>query len=602
MKRNTAFLLSSTVAVATLLVWRLGAPCDRGEETPADFASAAAGTVLLDLRDDLSVEQQRSLLDSIDGERLNSRYSADEQIYLVDLTDAQLRALRADNRIEHLEPNVEYAHLGEVSGSNAGPQNPDDPLYAFQWHFDQIGLERAWKTSGGDGVVVAVIDTGVAYTTDESGAVQQVLDLAGTGFVPGYDFVDDDDVPLDLHGHGTHVAGTIAQTTNNGYGVAGIAPAARIMPLRVLDAEGRGTNGDIADSIRFAANNGAHVINLSLGGPLPSRILNEAIQYARSRGVIVIAAAGNSGSSVPSYPAAYPGVVSVAATQFDRTATFYSNWGRHLDIAAPGGNTRVDQNADGRPDGVLQETLARGNPREHEFALYMGTSMAAPHVAGVAALVRSSGVTHPDRIEEILLRTADSSGAAGDPARYGAGILSADRAVQSAVAGDHVPRGVLALLLPLLLAPLAAARRVSLFVAGGTAALLVAGLAPLAAMLGLFGIDPAGIVALSGTLPELATSRWPAVTGNLFVMSAIPVIAIYAFAGSIRGRVARGLVVGAMSGLTAWMFTAGIAPRVDLLGLPGHGLLDSAWLLTNAAIAGAAVWAALRPSDSASEA
>lgn len=580
-------------AVAAL--WRVGAPSDRDDRAPS-FHAAAPGVVLLDLRDNLAAAEREALLATIEGETLNSAFANDEWIYRVTLDAAAIARLAGDPRVEGIESDATYTTFG------AGPSEPNDPLYAFQWHLDQIEVEGAWKHADGEGVVVAVIDTGVAWGTRGDPSLRGVADLGGTGFVPGYDFVDDDDDPFDLHGHGTHVAGTIAQTTNNAYGVAGIAPAARIMPLRVLDAEGRGSTADIADAIRFAANNGAHIINMSLGGPLPSRILADSIQYARSRGVVVIAAAGNSGSSVPSYPAAYPGVISVAATQYDRTATFYSNWGRHLDIAAPGGNVRVDQNGDGRPDGVLQETLARGNPREHEFALYMGTSMAAPHVAGVAALVRSQGVTHPDRIEEIVLRTADSSGGAGDPMRYGAGIVHAERAAIASAHGDHVPRSGMALLLTLALASLAGAQGRVLRIAAGTSALAAGGLAWLAAPLGWMGVGAGLFGTTSGPLFGLMDAAPAWLASSALWQSALPIAAVYALAGGLRGSVSRGVVVGTMSGLSAVLFAAAFAPRADLLGVPGMGGLDAMWLAANGLIGAVMVWAAMRPDSSTSAA
>ena len=134
--------------------------------------------------------------------------------------------------------------------------------------------------------------------------------------------------------------------------------------------------------------------------------MGSAVKYARDKGVVVVAAAGNDGRGQVGYPAAYPGVVAVAATQFDETTTFYSNWGKEIDVAAPGGNTRVDQNGDGKPDGVLQHTIVPGNTSQTDYLWFMGTSMASPHAAGVAALIMGAGVRKPDAVEEILLGTA----------------------------------------------------------------------------------------------------------------------------------------------------------------------------------------------------
>ena len=179
------------------------------------------------------------------------------------------------------------------------------------------------------------------------------------------------------------------------------------MPLKVLSARGSGSVAGIAQAIRWAADHGANVINMSLGGPIADRQHGRnAVKYARDKGVVIVAAAGNDGRGRVGYPAGYPGVVAVASTQFDETTTFYSNWGKEIDVAAPGGNTRVDQNGDGKPDGVLQHTIVPGNTSQTDYLWFMGTSMASPHAAGVAALIMGAGVSKPDAVEEILLGTA----------------------------------------------------------------------------------------------------------------------------------------------------------------------------------------------------
>ncbi|MEZ4461192.1 MAG: S8 family peptidase [bacterium] len=338
----------------------------------AQFGSEVSDTdptkdqVVLDFDDAMSNEDAIALAASygLDA-RLNSAYADDANVFIADVPEGAVPAIQTClsglDGIEGVEENVEYQMLGA----------PNDPLYQFQWNFKQINAEEAWKVSTGKDVVVAVIDTGVAAQDAPDRNIKAAKDLAGTPIVAGYDFVDDDAFAWDGHGHGTHVAGTIAQTTNNKYGVAGLAYNAKIMPLRVLNSRGFGQVADIADSIRFAADNGAQVINMSLGGPLPSLVMKNAIDYAHKKGVTIVAAAGNGGKRAPSYPAAYNHTIAVAATQFDRNTTFYSQWGDFVDIAAPGGNTRVDQDKDGRPDGVMQETLKDGNTAVHDFALYM---------------------------------------------------------------------------------------------------------------------------------------------------------------------------------------------------------------------------------------
>jgi serine protease len=339
-------------------------------------------------------------------------YSEGEHLYRVHGDADQLIRLQAQLAthplVEGVEPELEYSLLDTEQPAARPRVDPDDPMFPLQWHMEMIRAPEAWSVTRGAGVIVAVIDTGVAYQSNTERNFIMAPDLKGTRFVEGYDFVDDDKYAFDEHGHGTHVAGTIAQTTNNGYGVAGVAFEAKIMPLRVLNKHGYGSVSDIADSIRFAADNDAKVINMSLGGPLPSLTMRSAIQYAHGKGVTIVAAAGNSGRKMRSWPAAYDHVIAVAATQFDRKTTFYSQWGSFVDIAAPGGNTREDQNRDGRPDGVLQQTLKQGSTSEHDFALYMGTSMASPHVAGAAAILVGQGVNNPGRGESRRARSSSS--------------------------------------------------------------------------------------------------------------------------------------------------------------------------------------------------
>ena len=251
---------------------------------------------------------------------------------------------------------------------------------------------------------MAVIDTGIAY--EDRDDFVQVPDLAGARFVEGYDFVNDTTHPNDDNGHGTHVAGTIAQRTNNGVGVAGVAFEARLMPLKVLDRSGIGNSADIADAIRWAVDHGAKVLNLSLGGPGYSGVMERAVAYARSKGAVVVCAAGNSGQGQVSYPAAYAGAVAVGAVGPDGQLAPYSSYGEALDIVAPGGNTRL-----GPGNGILQATIDRSDFRKPVLAEYQGTSMATPHVAGVAALLFAAGAKSPDEVERALYAGAQSEGA-----------------------------------------------------------------------------------------------------------------------------------------------------------------------------------------------
>ncbi|WP_448561268.1 S8 family peptidase [Trichothermofontia sp.] len=343
---------------------------------------------------------------------LNSAFSQAEQVYIVSGDRQQLRALRRSpiaKLTETIEPNYRY-HTLEV---------PNDPDYPKQWNLRSINLEPAWERTKGAGVTIAVIDTGIA----------RVPDLANTDIVEGYDFINDRTDATDDNGHGTHVAGTIAQSTNNDYGVAGIAYQAKLMPLKVLSASGAGEVADIADAIRFAADHDADVINLSLGGGGESQVLRDAIDYAHDKGVVIIAAAGNANQNSATYPARYPHVIGVAALGPAGDKAPYSNFGAGIDIAAPGGSKRG-----GDLGGILQNTI---DPETGSaiFAAYEGTSMAAPHVAGVAALVKASGIDNPDEVANILQAAARA--VPDDPLNYyGAGQLDAAKAVQLAERGN----------------------------------------------------------------------------------------------------------------------------------------------------------------------
>lgn len=326
--------------------------------------------------------------------------------------------------IEYAEPNY-IAHAFMV---------PNDEYYGYQWHMDNseyggINMEIAWDVSTGSGVTVAIVDTGIAYE-DYGRFYKKAPDLANTCFVAGYDFVNNDSHPNDdsSPGHGTHVAGTVAQSTNNNLGVAGIAFNACLMPVKVLNSSGSGTYADVADGIYWAVDHGAQVINLSLGGSSDSQTLKDAVAYAYNNGVTVVAAAGNDNSSTISYPAAYDDyVIAVGATQYDETLAPYSNYGASLDLVAPGGNLDLDQNNDGYGDGVLQQTFERKGWRTTWGYYFMqGTSMATPHVAGIAVLVLANGnTTTVDEVRSALQETTEDLGAAGFDETYGWGLVDA---------------------------------------------------------------------------------------------------------------------------------------------------------------------------------
>lgn len=609
-------LLWFLVLLAVIFLWWYLRPAPDGGASSAQLEAdriAAVGAdpddVLVDLRDDASP----ALVASIERELgidlvLISDQARDEQVYRAHVPadrEAEILARLARTRgVEIAEPDATFslspdeladeAYATEVAPPEHGWAGfPDDPGYTKQWHMRQIGMPEAWKLADGEGVTVAVLDTGVAYA-DRGDKFHQVEDLKGVTFVKPYNFVANNQNAEDDHGHGTHVTGTIAQVTHNGKGVAGVARAVKIMPLKVLSASGSGSVAGIADAIRYAADNGAQVINMSLGGALPSRILKKAVEYAHGKGVVVVCAAGNESRGKVGYPAAYPGAIAVASTQQDEATAFYSNYGKDIDIAGPGGNTRS-----GEAGGVLQNTIKVGNPRESGYYAFMGTSMASPHVAGVAALIVGEGVTNPDMVEQILKDTArkpHDQKYVRD--RYGAGIVDAPAAILAARSKDGAYQFGLGLLLAFAVAAAAAGggRGLGTKLGGRYLAGVLMGSGGLFFLPWIAGgfSSWTGIEMLTRGLPSMDMALFgPLAHGNpLFMSALLPVGAILVAGGAPRWRAAlAGLAVGVAAHL---LFFAAV-PVFDVRYLPGT-TLDTLWLVANAALASAIAVLTLRRS------
>jgi serine protease len=392
-------------------------------------------TILLDFREDIAENLIQKDLQAIAQQyhvtpQLDNKYSAADHVYIIKGDRQRITDLKKSPLVkvtEFIEPNYIYktvptdktTPLGEIlppendKEPNSSLIGPNDQYYSKQWNLHKIGIESAWTRTKGSGITVAVIDTGIT----------KVRDLHETKFVKGYDFVNDTEPAQDDNGHGTHVAGTVAQSTNNSYGVAGVAYEANLMPLKVLNADGAGTVADIAEAIKFAADNGADVINMSLGGGGESQLLAEAINYAHNKGVTIIAAAGNENTNGVSYPARYPHVIGVAAFGPDGERASYSNYGAGVDISAPGGSETGT---------ILQETI--NEEGEGLFLGLQGTSMASPHVAGVAALIKALGIKEPNEILQVLQQSARVIQDDGLN-YYGAGQLNAEAAVKLASDG-----------------------------------------------------------------------------------------------------------------------------------------------------------------------
>jgi len=326
-----------------------------------------------------------------------------DRIKALDVRVIRVPARAADKLIKALERNkdVEYVELDHIAKA-VGTANDPHFTAGNQWSLSKIEASGAWATTvGSSSVVVAVIDSGVrASHPDLGGKVLQ-----------GYDFVNNDNDANDDNGHGTAVAGITASSTNNGVGMAAVSWNSMILPVKVLGADGSGNYSAMANGITWAADNGARIINLSLGGTSSSRTLQNAVNYAWNRNIILVAAAGNNGNSTPLYPAACNNVVAVSATDSGDKRPSWSNYGSYVNVAAPGVNILTLHGAS-------------------SYAYWNGTSFSSPVTAGVVALMAAAnpGLSNAG-VVDALLKNSDDIGAAGYDVYYGHGRVNARRAV-----------------------------------------------------------------------------------------------------------------------------------------------------------------------------
>jgi len=324
--------------------------------------------------------------------------------YRADLDRVQnaIAAIRADGRVRFAEPNAVMHSKGFT---------PNDWKYPEQWHFFETDLEGAWAIEWGqEEVKIAVLDTGIRWGLWTWLAFQNPI-------ADPWDFVDNDDTPDDLNGHGTHTAGIIGVRSNNYFGLAGMAPETTLMPVRVLDAEGIGSLDALLAGLDWAIQKGADVVNMSLSFPPgfdPGQTLLDKIQEAHAAGVVLVASTGNDGVGVVAYPAAYNEVIAVGALDKFQQRADYSNFGAGLDVMAPGGMPE-DEDGDGDVDGILSLSFDPEDPfRSLGYWYGVGTSQAAPQVAALAALLKSHGINDNDTIASLVAagcRYIDGSGA-----------------------------------------------------------------------------------------------------------------------------------------------------------------------------------------------
>lgn len=437
------------------------------EQAAARGLDYIPGEVIVKFRAGVTVTQQARALGALRSRpapgRLQWIAERTARLAITEETDAVGMAANLTR-----QPEVEFAHPNWLLKPAAVPN--DTQFASRQWNFSLLDMARAWDiNAGGAGITVAVIDTGVTSVNATYGfktwngteiITAQMpfginVDMDAARLAPGRDFVFWTGPVLDMGGHGTHVSGTVAQTTNNNLGYAGMAYNAKIMPLKVclsfwdiqiLRAEA-GTTGypsvnsggcptsAVVSAIRYAADNGAKVINLSLGGTNPSPSYLDALNYAVGQGVFVAMSAGNEfdDGNPTTYPASYgaqvAGAMAVGAVGQTGQRSYYSTTGTFVEIAAPGGDTRAGGSAgaiyqagifftDYNPAIVILPRFDR-----YSDVGFQGTSMASPHVAGMAALLMSQGVTRPATVEALIVATAKDLGDAGRDNNFGAGLI-----------------------------------------------------------------------------------------------------------------------------------------------------------------------------------
>ena len=426
------------------------------------------GSVIVKFRPGTGADAQRAMLAGVQGSTTRALSYTDFNLVAIDAAaDPEAVARQLD-----AQPDVEYAQARYL----VHPMFvPNDPLYSRQWNYPAIDMERAWDINPGaaPSIIVAVLDSGVAYRSaivrynarafrivngPSFPALGQIdvpfaaaPDLGGSDrFVSPRDFIWETALPFDLDGHGTHVTGTIGQATNNSLGGAGMAFNVRIMPVKVIAGDWdlifnspfQGTDDVVARGVRYAVDNGARVINMSIGrtgGAAP--VVQEAIAYAVRQGAFVSVAAGNEFEQgnpterLAEFAPLIDGMVSVGAVGRDKARSFYSTTGAYVELVAPGGNSRQG----GRDGEILQQTYDLslietylGTPSQYRaprfdafvYEFFQGTSMAAPHVSGFAALLMQQGITSPAAIEAAMKRYATDLGATGRDNEYGYGLIN----------------------------------------------------------------------------------------------------------------------------------------------------------------------------------
>ncbi len=439
------------IILAAILVWTMGAgflaaPAARAQSLAAGYGPPAPAPatpaflpdqILVRFRGSVGPERSERLLAGHGLSRIRRIKALD--IHVLGLPSGltvqrALELFKSNPDIEFAEPNY-LVRLAEVNDPGMGLN---------QWAPQKIAAPQAWATTEGDpAVIIAVVDTGIDYRHPElspnawsnSGEVPaNGLDDDGNGYVDdtnGWDFVNSDGQPLDDHFHGTHVAGIAAAApTGDPAGVVGVCPRCRLMAVKVMDASGSGSMDNVAEGITYAADNGARAINLSLGSYATSETLQAAVDYAWSRGAVVVAAAGNDGTATKLYPAAYSNAIAVASTNADDYHSCFSNFGEgYVSVSAPGE--------------LIYSTTPLDASGSATYGTYSGTSMATPHVAGLAGLLFAQDLARSNTTVRTLIETTtEDLGPVGGDAHFGSGRINAYRAVQGDTSATAPPEGL----------------------------------------------------------------------------------------------------------------------------------------------------------------
>ena len=368
-----------------------------------------ADELIIKYKDDATWAEKKEFKEenNLEKERVNRDALKKVDIEKVVLEE-KITATEIKDVIEELESNpvVEYVEPNYVMNIQTVPNDAD---YSKQWALPKMDLPAVWDGNrGNENVVIAILDTGLDYNHPDK-PVRTAL---------GYDFVNDDNSPQDDHGHGTYIAGVIAARSNNNAGIAGICWRCTVMPIKVMNQNGVGTYADVANGIVWAADHGADIINLSIGGYAVSQTLQDAVIYAQNKGVLIVAAAGNQGVNSPLYPASFPNVIGVSATDENDERWARSNSGSYVDVSAPG-------------VGVY------GLGLNGQYRSQTGTSVAAAHVSGLAALFLSGemGLSN-NQLSQKLYNNAVDLGASGKDSLYGYGRVSSGIAEDEEGGGD----------------------------------------------------------------------------------------------------------------------------------------------------------------------